>query len=160
MFPNIYGEELNTRIRLLIRVYWKYFDRYPESLIVPINVTRVRYKQQLNSEQRQTDGRPSSGSAASPYSGLDYNNPANPYLWLNAATNPAAAASLGIFSIEKMSKMSQKCIFQLKKFILCPKMISIGHYNFLKKVSYVIILSKIFLKMKVIFSLKNCSHYF
>jgi len=45
----------------------------------------------LNSEQRQTDGRPSSGSAASPYSGLDYNNPANPYLWLNAATNPAAS---------------------------------------------------------------------
>lgn len=131
MFPNIYGEELNTRIRLLIRVYWKYFDRYPESLIVPINVTRVRYKQQLNSEQRQTDGRPSSGSAASPYSGLDYNNPANPYLWLNAATNPAAAASLGIFLNEKWSKMSQKCIFSLKKFILCPKMISIGHYNFM-----------------------------
>ena len=132
MFPNIYGEELNTRIRLLIRVYWKYFDRYPESLIVPINVTRVRYKQQLNSEQRQTDGRPSSGSAASPYSGLDYNNPANPYLWLNAATNPAAAASLGIFLNEKCSKKWAKNVFFLiEKLLFSPKMISIGHYNFM-----------------------------
>lgn len=38
-----------------------------------------------------SDGRPGSASSASPYSGLDYNNPANPYLWLNAATNPAAS---------------------------------------------------------------------
>ena len=69
----------------------------------------------MNSEQRQTDGRPSSGSAASPYSGLDYNNPANPYLWLNAATNPAAAASLGIFLIEKMVKNEPKMYFLIEK---------------------------------------------
>ena len=65
----------------------------------------------MNSEQRQTDGRPSSGSAASPYSGLDYNNPANPYLWLNAATNPAAAASLGIFSNKNGQKWPKKVFF-------------------------------------------------
>ncbi|CAG5086962.1 Oidioi.mRNA.OKI2018_I69.PAR.g11422.t1.cds [Oikopleura dioica] len=43
--------------------------------------------------QTAQDGR--SGTPASHYPGLDYNN-TNPYLWLNAAaSNPAAAASLG-----------------------------------------------------------------
>ena len=85
----------------------------------------------MNSEQRQTDGRPSSGSAASPYSGLDYNNPANPYLWLNAATNPAAAASLGIVSNEKFNfykKWSEN--FLKKKSIFHVK---ISHFKFLVK---------------------------
>ena len=150
MFPNIYGEELNTRIRLLIRVYWKYFDRYPESLIVPINVTRVRYKQQLNSEQRQTDGRPSSGSAASPYSGLDYNNPANPYLWLNAATNPAAAASLGIFSNKNGQKWPKKVFSHRKVHFMFKNDFNVFFINPL------ILFSKIFF----IYSIKNRCHYF
>jgi hypothetical protein len=45
--------------------------------------------------QTAQDGR--SGTPASHYPGLDYNN-TNPYLWLNAAaSNPAAAASLGTY---------------------------------------------------------------
>jgi len=49
-----------------------------------------------NIYSQSQDGRAAGGaSSASAYPSLDYNNAANPYLWLNAATNPAAAASLG-----------------------------------------------------------------
>ena len=49
-----------------------------------------------NIYSQSQDGRSSAASGAA-YPSLDYQNAANPYLWLNAATNPAAAASLGIF---------------------------------------------------------------
>jgi len=47
-----------------------------------------------NIYSQSQDGRSSAASGAA-YPSLDYQNAANPYLWLNAATNPAAAASLG-----------------------------------------------------------------
>lgn len=48
-----------------------------------------------NQSQDQRAAAASGAGSGNPYLDNPYQNAANPYLWLNAATNPAAAASLG-----------------------------------------------------------------